>query len=136
MWIQKEVTLKPRSRGFHVITNEILQHLPEVAELEVGLLHVFIKHTSASLSVNENADPSVRKDFENFFNRLVPENQAFYQHTDEGPDDLPAHLKTSLLGPSVSLPVSQGRLRLGTWQGVYLKYECQRIPSNKYTLDH
>lgn len=120
MWIQKEVRLKARPRGFHLVTEEILQYVPELAELEVGLLHIFIKHTSAALSVNENADPTVRQDFESFFNRLVPENQPYYRHNDEGPDDLPAHLKSSLLGPSVTLPVSQGRLKLGTWQGVYL----------------
>ncbi|WP_416397672.1 secondary thiamine-phosphate synthase enzyme YjbQ [Allohahella sp. A8] len=120
MWIQKELSLKPRSRGFHLITDEIERGLPEMQDVVTGLLHVFILHTSASLTVNENADASVRGDFERFFNRAVPENEPYYQHRDEGPDDMPAHLKSSLLGSSVLLPVSDGQLRLGTWQGVYL----------------
>lgn len=120
MWIQKTVSLKPRCRGFHLITHEILQALPELQQLRVGLLHVFIQHTSASLTVNENADPTVRQDFEAFFNRAVPEQEPYYRHVLEGSDDLPAHLKSSLLGSSVSLPVSEGELATGTWQGVYL----------------
>lgn len=120
MWLQKEITLRPRRRGFHLITNEIEQQLPELASVEVGLLHVFIKHTSASLTVNENADPSVRSDFETCMNKLVPEGDADYLHMDEGPDDLPAHIKSSLLGASVHVPVGNGALRVGTWQGIYL----------------
>lgn len=120
MWIQKEIRLKPRSRGFHLVTEEILQQIPELAVLNVGLAHFFIQHTSASLTLNENADPTVRGDFERFFNRYVPENEAYFQHTLEGPDDMPAHLKASLLGNSLSLPVSRGKLNIGVWQGIYL----------------
>ena len=120
MWTQKTIQLKARARGFHLITRDIEQALPELADLSVGLLHVFIQHTSASLTINENADPTVRVDFEEVFSRLVPENQPYYKHNDEGPDDLPAHIKSSLLGPSLTIPVTNGRLALGTWQGIYL----------------
>ncbi len=120
MWIQKHIQLKPRPRGFHLVTSDILRELPELRELRVGLMHVFIQHTSASLTINENADPTVRSDFESHFNRAVPENQPYYQHNDEGPDDLPAHIKSSLLGCELSIPVSGGQLALGTWQGIYL----------------
>lgn len=117
---QTELRLEARPRGFHIITDEVVRALPELRNIEVGLLHVFIRHTSASLTVNENADPTVRHDFESYFNHAVPEQESYYQHTDEGPDDMPAHLKASLLGSSVSLPVTNGRLNLGTWQGIYL----------------
>ncbi len=120
MWTQKTIQLKARARGFHLITRDIEQALPELAGVSVGLLHVFIQHTSASLTINENADPTVRVDFEEVFSRLVPENQPYYKHNDEGPDDLPAHIKSSLLGPSLTIPVTNGRLALGTWQGIYL----------------
>lgn len=120
MWFQKEIQLQPRERGFHLVTDEILRQLPELADLRIGLVHIFIKHTSASLTINENADPTVRGDFERVFNRLVPEGESYYQHTDEGPDDLPAHIKSSLLGCQLQLPISQGRLNLGIWQGIYL----------------
>ena len=120
MWTQKTIQLKARARGFHLITRDIEQALPELAGVSVGLLHVFIQHTSASLTINENADPTVRVDFEEVFSRLVPENQPYYKHNDEGPDDLPAHIKSSLLGPSLTIPVTDGRLALGTWQGIYL----------------
>ncbi len=120
MWTQKTIQLKARARGFHLITCDIEQALPELAGVSVGLLHVFIQHTSASLTINENADPTVRVDFEEVFSRLVPENQPYYKHNDEGPDDLPAHIKSSLLGPSLTIPVTDGRLALGTWQGIYL----------------
>ena len=120
MWTQKTIQLKARARGFHLITRDIEQALPELADLSVGLLHVFIQHTSASLTINENADPTVRVDFEEVFSRLVPENQPYYKHNDEGPDDLPAHIKSSLLGPSLTIPVMNGKLALGTWQGIYL----------------
>lgn len=119
MWIQKELRLKPHQRGFHLITDEVLAQLPELTQLKVGLLNVLIRHTSASLTLNENADPSVRRDFERFFNRTVPENAA-YEHDDEGSDDMPAHLKTSLLGASMNIPVTDGHLNLGTWQSIYL----------------
>jgi secondary thiamine-phosphate synthase enzyme len=120
MWVQHEVTLKPRPRGFHLVTDEVLRAVPELRNVRVGLLHILIQHTSASLTLNENADPTVRQDFESFFNRAVPENQPYYRHDDEGPDDLPAHIKSSLLGSSLTLPVTNGRLNLGTWQGIYL----------------
>jgi secondary thiamine-phosphate synthase enzyme len=120
MWIQKELQLKAYPRGFHLVTAEVLSQLPEMAKIRVGLLHLFIKHTSASLTINENADPSVRTDFESFFNRVVPEDEPYYRHTDEGSDDMPAHLKSSLLGSSLTLPVNNGRLNVGIWQGIYL----------------
>ena len=120
MWIQKTITLSPKSRGFHIITNDVLENIPELKDLRTGILHLFIKHTSASLTINENADPTVRTDFESHFNMLAPENQSYYQHTFEGSDDMPAHLKASLLGSSVSIPITDGKLNLGTWQGIYL----------------
>jgi secondary thiamine-phosphate synthase enzyme len=120
MFFQKEFRLKPRTRGFHLITDEILEQLPEIRQVQTGLLNVFIKHTSASLSINENADPTVRKDFESHFNQMVPEDQAYYLHRDEGSDDLPAHIKSSLLGSSLNIPVTNGRLNMGMWQGIYL----------------
>ncbi len=120
MWIQRYITIEPAPRGFHLITGQVVRALPELRDVEAGLLHIFIQHTSAALTVNENADPTVRQDFENVFSRLIPEGQSYYRHTDEGPDDLPAHIKSSLLGPDVTIPVTRGRLNLGTWQGVYL----------------
>lgn len=117
---QKEISLKPFKRGFHLITNEIVESFPEIASISIGQLHVFIKHTSASLTINENADASVRTDFENHLNHMVPENQPYYVHTYEGADDMPAHIKSSLMGNSVQIPITNGRLNLGTWQGVYL----------------
>jgi len=120
MWIQKEIKLKPRPRGFHLVTNEILAQLPELISINIGLMHVFIKHTSASLTINENADPTVRDDFESHFNRSVPENEPYYKHNDEGSDDLPAHIKSSLLGSSLNIPITNGELNMGVWQGIYL----------------
>lgn len=120
MWIQKTITLSPKSRGFHIITDDVLENIPELKDLKTGILQLFIKHTSASLTINENADPTVRTDFESHFNMLAPENQSYYQHTFEGSDDMPAHLKASLLGSSVSIPITDGKLNLGTWQGIYL----------------
>ena len=117
---QTTIRLKPRSRGFHLVTSEIVAALPELAAFEVGLAHIFIQHTSASLSINENADPDVRGDMERWFSRAVPENAPYFKHTTEGPDDMPAHIKASLLGSDLTLPVSDGRLRVGTWQGIYL----------------
>ncbi len=119
-WFQKEITLSPKKRGFHLVTSEIEGQVPEIREYRVGLAHVFILHSSASLSVNENADPSVRTDMESHFSKMVPENTPYYIHTTEGPDDMPAHIKASLLGSSIVLPITEGRLNLGTWQGVYL----------------
>jgi len=120
MWVQKEIRLKPRARGFHLVTEELLRELPELRKLRVGMMNIFILHTSASLTINENADPTVRQDFESYFNRSVPEGEHWHRHHDEGTDDLPAHLKSSILGSSLNIPVADGRLKLGTWQGVYL----------------
>ena len=117
---QKEIRLPVFSRGFHLITAHIIQALPELRNIDAGLLHVFIKHTSASLTINENADPTVREDFESHFNVLVPESATYFKHTFEGPDDMTSHIKASLLGSSVSVPITHGRLNLGTWQGIYL----------------
>jgi secondary thiamine-phosphate synthase enzyme len=118
--IQKEVPLTPRPRGFHIITDEIMNHLPELSSVKSGIAHIFIKHTSASLSVNERADPAVRSDMETHFNIMVPEDADYYRHTDEGPDDMTSHIKASLLGSSVTIPVTNGKFNLGTWQGIYL----------------
>lgn len=120
MWLQRQFRLDPVPRGFHLITREVVAALPELAQLEVGLLHLHIQHTSASLALNENADPSVRRDFETWFDQAVPERAPYWTHTQEGDDDMPAHIKASLLGPSLTLPVTHGRLALGTWQGIYL----------------
>ncbi|GAA4882268.1 secondary thiamine-phosphate synthase enzyme YjbQ [Ferrimonas pelagia] len=119
-WIQRVVRLPAKARGFHLIDEALLAHLPELHRCQVGLLHLFIQHTSASLTLNENADPTVRQDFESHFSRTVPEGAPYYRHTYEGPDDMPAHLKASLLGSSLSIPVAQGRLLTGTWQGIYM----------------
>ncbi len=120
MWVQREITLSPRPRGFHLVTREVVEALPEIRALEVGLVHLLIQHTSASLALNENASPDVRRDFEAWFNDAVPARAPYWTHTLEGPDDMPAHVKAALLGPSLTLPVSGGRLALGTWQGIYL----------------
>jgi len=120
MWQQTLITLRARPRGFHLVTDELLDALPELRQCRVGLLHLWLRHTSASLTIIENADAAVRRDFERFFNRLVPQGEGGYEHDYEGPDDLPAHFKASLLGCQLSLPVSDGGLALGTWQGVYL----------------
>jgi secondary thiamine-phosphate synthase enzyme len=118
-WFQRQIQLQPRRRGFHVITDEVVAALPELRHVKAGLLHVFIQHTSASLSINENADPDVPADLESSFDALAPEGYP-YRHTCEGPDDMPAHVKASLLGCSLTIPVREGRLALGTWQGIYL----------------
>ncbi|HEX2411584.1 MAG TPA: secondary thiamine-phosphate synthase enzyme YjbQ [Solirubrobacteraceae bacterium] len=120
MWAQREITLRPRPRGFHLITDEIVSGIPELREITVGLAHLFLRHTSASLTLNENASPDVRRDFESWFDAAVAEDASYWTHTLEGPDDMPAHIKASLLGPALQLPVRDGRLALGTWQGVYL----------------
>jgi secondary thiamine-phosphate synthase enzyme len=120
MWQQIQITLPQFPRGFHIITDEIVKAIPEMRDISAGLLHVFIKHTSASLTVNENYDPTVLADFESHFNQTVPENAPYYKHTIEGPDDMPAHLKSAILGSSVSIPITKGKLNLGTWQGIYL----------------
>lgn len=120
MWHQKRFTLEPRPRGFHLVTAEVLNLLPELSAIRVGLLHLLIAHTSASLALNENASPDVRRDFESWSGEAVPEDAPYWTHTLEGPDDMPAHIKAALFGPSLTLPISDGRLALGTWQGIYL----------------
>jgi len=120
MWLEKSITLKARPRGFHLVASELLGLLPEIDRFQVGLAHFFIQHTSASLTINENADPDVRRDLEVHLRHLVPDGARHYVHVLEGPDDMPAHVKASLLGSSVSVPMSNGRLRLGIWQGIYL----------------
>ncbi|MCF7514314.1 secondary thiamine-phosphate synthase enzyme YjbQ [Pseudoalteromonas sp. L23] len=119
-WTQKQIILKPRKRGFHLVDDEIISQLPELHDYRLGLLHLFIQHTSASLTINENADPTVRMDMESHFNHFVPQRQSYYRHDYEGDDDMPAHIKSSTLGCEVTIPISEGRLRLGTWQGIYL----------------
>jgi secondary thiamine-phosphate synthase enzyme len=120
MWLQRTLRLAARPRGFHLVTGEVAEALPELAQVEVGLLHLFIQHTSASLTLNENASSDVRRDFESWFDRTVPEGAPYWTHTLEGDDDMPAHVKAALLGPSLTLPIGGGSLALGTWQGIYL----------------
>lgn len=134
MWIQKEIALKSRSRGFHLITNEILEQIPEISEITTGIANIFIKHTSASLTLNENASPDVRSDMEKHFNKMVPEDAPYYDHTMEGADDMPAHIKASLLGPSLTIPIKNGELNLGTWQGIYLCEHRNHGGARKITI--
>ncbi len=117
---QKQIKLRPYSRGFHIITDDIIKSIPEIKQIKIGMLQVFIKHTSASLTINENADPTVRTDFESHLNKMVPENEPYYKHNYEGSDDMPAHIKTSLMGSSVQIPITNGNLNLGIWQGIFL----------------
>ena len=133
-WYQKEIVLSPKRRGFHLVTREIVAQLPQIRELSVGLAHFFIQHSSASLALNENADPTVRQDMESHFNVIVPENASYYIHTYEGPDDMPAHIKAVLLGSSLTLPISDGRLNLGTWQGIYLCEHRDRARSRRLVI--
>ena len=128
MWKQKEIIFKNKNRGFHLITNEIIQNLPELKTFTIGLLHLFLKHTSASLTLNENTDQSVRSDFESYFNNMVPEDEEYYSHTFEGVDDMPAHIKSSILGNSLIIPINKGNIMLGTWQGIYL---CEHRNNSK-----
>jgi len=120
MWFQREISIRACKRGFHPITDEIIQNVPEIQLISKGIAHIHIKHTSASLILNENADPAVMRDLENYISKVVPENEPYYMHTSEGPDDMPAHIKSSLFGTSVTLPVTNGRFNLGIWQGIYL----------------
>lgn len=119
-WLQREIVIPPKPRGFHLVTDEIVRAIPELGRFRVGVAHFFIQHTSASLCINENADPTVRTDLERSFDVLAPENAPYYDHTTEGPDDMPAHIKAALIGNSISIPITNGRLNLGSWQGVYL----------------
>jgi len=134
-FFQKEIKLKARSRGFHLVTDEIESQLEELKEINSGILNVFIKHTSAGITINENADPTVREDFESHFNEMVPENMPYYKHTLEGPDDMPAHIKASLLGSSLQIPVTNGKLNMGTWQGIYLAEHRNNGGSRKLVLN-
>ncbi len=131
---QKEVRLPAFPRGFHLITQHIKREFPELSEIKTGILHVFIQHTSASLTINENADPTVRVDFESHINQMVPENAPYYEHTTEGADDMPAHIKASLMGSSVSVPITNGELNMGTWQGIYLCEHRNRGGNRKLML--
>jgi secondary thiamine-phosphate synthase enzyme len=133
-YFQRELSLKEKPRGFHLITNEIISAIPELKKIKAGILHIFIRHTSASLTINENYDPDVRRDFESHFNELVKENEPYYVHTIEGPDDMPAHLKASILGNNLSIPITNGALNLGTWQGIYLCEHRNRGGSRKLIL--
>lgn len=133
-WFQHTFRLPPYERGFHLITHLIEDNAPELKQLKVGLAHVFIHHTSAGLTLNENADPTVRGDFERYFNQAVPENAPYFRHTYEGPDDMPAHLKGSILGSSVTVPIANGRLKLGTWQGIYLGEHRDRAGGRTITV--
>jgi len=119
-WYQKEISLKPRSRGFHLVTDDVVSQLPELKNIKTGLVHILIKHTSASITLNENYDPDVRSDMEKYFNRTVKENEPYYDHNSEGADDMPAHIKSTIIGASLTIPITKGRLNLGTWQGIYL----------------
>nr|WP_144975900.1 secondary thiamine-phosphate synthase enzyme YjbQ [Bremerella volcania] len=132
-WIQKEIMLRARSRGFHLVTHEVEQQLPELREISVGLLNIFIQHTSASISINENADPDVRVDLEMGFSKIVPEDFP-YVHTIEGPDDMPAHIKAAMIGNSLTIPITDGRLNLGTWQGIYLCEHRNRASGRRLVL--
>jgi secondary thiamine-phosphate synthase enzyme len=134
IWVQRNVRLEPLPRGFHLVTGEVERAVPELGDIAVGVAHVFIRHTSASLTLNENASPDVRRDFETWFNETVPEGAAYWRHTLEGDDDMPAHIKSSLLGASVSVPVSGGQLALGTWQGIYLGEHRDRGGSRTLTV--
>ena len=130
-YTQREIALNPRPRGFHLVTDEILSQLPELKNYRVGLAHIFIQHTSASLALNENASPDVRRDLERHFRQLAPDDAPHYEHTLEGPDDMPAHIKAVLIGPSLTLPITNGRFNLGTWQGIYLCEHRERGGSRR-----
>lgn len=132
--LQKQITISSKSRGFHLITGEIERQFPEMRQIKAGVAHIHIMHTSAGLTINENADPTVREDFETYFNRIVPEDTSLYQHTTEGPDDMTSHIKSSLLGSSVTAPVTNGRFNMGTWQGIYLCEHRDRPRSRNLTI--
>ena len=131
---QKEISLKPRGRGFHLVTDEVVNQLPELKEIKAGLMHILIKHTSASITLNENYDPDVRSDMEKYFSHSVKENEPWYDHNSEGPDDMPAHIKSTLIGSSLTIPIANGKLNLGTWQGIYLCEHRNRAGSRKLVM--
>lgn len=134
MWFQKEISLKPKVRGFHLITDEILSQFPEIEKIKAGLVNIFIRHTSASLTLNENYDPDVRLDMEKYFNRAVKENEPYYAHTSEGTDDMPAHIKSTIIGASLTMPITNGKLNIGTWQGIYLCEHRNHAGSRKIVI--
>ena len=134
MWYQKEIIIKNKNRGFHLITDEIIQNFTELNKVSIGLLHLFIKHTSASLTVNENYSQNVRNDFETHFNNMIPEGPQYYTHVEEGPDDMPAHIKSSILGNTLIIPIKNGDLNLGTWQGIYLCEHRNNCDTRKIVL--
>ncbi len=133
-WHQKEISLKPRGRGFHLVTDEVTSQLPELKNIKSGLMHILIKHTSASITLNENYDSDVRSDMEKFFSRTVKENEPWYDHNSEGSDDMPAHIKSTLIGSSLSIPITSGRINLGTWQGIYLCEHRNQAGSRKLVV--
>ena len=133
-WIQKEINLKGKRRGFHLITDEIISNTPEIKNISKGLINIFLKHTSASLSINENVSPDVRRDMERHFNKMVPENAPYFEHKLEGADDMPAHLKTVILGNSLTIPVTKGQINLGTWQGIYLNEHRNNAHSRELVI--
>ena len=133
-WFQKKITLKKRSRGFHIITDEIFQQISEISKYKLGIINIFIMHTSASITINENADSTVREDLESHFNSTVPENAAYYKHTFEGSDDMPAHIKAAMIGNNINIPITNGNLALGTWQGIYLCEHRNNPPNRKLTV--
>tara|TARA_Y100001970_G_scaffold273823_1_gene372559 strand:+ start:647 stop:1066 length:420 start_codon:yes stop_codon:yes gene_type:complete len=134
MWYQKQIIIKNKTRGFHLITDTIIQNISELNNISIGLLHLFIKHTSASLTINENYSQDVRNDFETHFNKMVPEAPQNYTHLQEGPDDMPAHIKSSLLGNSLIIPIKNGNLNLGAWQGIYLCEHRNNCNARKIVL--
>ena len=134
MWIQKNISIEKKQKGFHLVTDQIVNQIPEIDKIQIGLLHVFILHTSASITLNENMDRSVRDDFESYFDHLVPENQTYFTHIYEGSDDMPAHLKSSILDSSIFIPISNGNLKLGTWQGIYLCEHRKHASSRNIVL--
>jgi secondary thiamine-phosphate synthase enzyme len=134
MWVQRRITIDKKQKGFHLITDQVLNEIPEINKIHIGLLHLFILHTSASITLNENMDKTVRDDFESYFNHLVPENQPYFKHVYEGPDDMPSHLKSSILGSSIFIPISNSCLQLGTWQGIYLCEHRKHAPKRDMIL--
>ena len=134
MWYQKEIIIKNKNRGFHLITDEIIKNFIQLNKISIGILHLFIKHTSASLTINENYSQNVRNDFETHFNKMVPEGSQYYSHVEEGPDDMPAHIKSSILGNTLIIPIKNGNLNLGTWQGIYLCEHRNNSRSRKIVL--
>ena len=133
-WYQKEINLKSRVKGFHLVTDEVIDQIPEMKKIKTGLMHIFIKHTSASLAINENYDPDVRGDFERYFSRIVKENEPWYEHNSEGSDDMPAHIKSTIIGSSLIIPITNGQLNLGTWQGIYLCEHRNHAGSRKIVV--